>query len=382
MNPANIYIPTHVHFGEGRIVTDLPELIAKYCAERVLLVSDAGLVKVGVIQRILDLLKSTGKHVTVFSEVEPDPSVETVHRVASVFEEVKADTMLAVGGGSSIDVAKGARVIVTQGGHIRDYSGLQAQRIEDTGRVPLIAVPTTSGTGSEVTFFGVYSDWKNNLKITVTSSYMAPTVALVDSSLTHSVPSSVTASTGIDVLAHAVETYVSRAAVPFSDALALRAIELVSRSLKTAVFYGNDRIARDQMSEASLLAGIAFNHSYLGLTHAIAAGVSGHAHVPHGVAIGLLLSHVMHFNLPANEQKFSRITQIISGQKMNSPDQAHLLVQQLAQDIGIPQRLSGVGVTEEMLSGIAAQTMRSVQLRFNPMPVTEELILQLIKKIY
>ncbi len=382
MNPFGIHIPTQVYFGEGRVEHDLPSFVSKFSPDRVLLVTDPGLVKAGVIKPIEELLFSNDIKVELFSDVEPDPSVETVQRVACVFRECGADLILAVGGGSSIDTAKGARVIAAQGGHIRDYSGLSAKPVEDTSSIPLIVIPTTSGTGSEVTFFGVYSDWENNLKVTVTSLFMAPTVALVDSSLTYSLPSHITASSGIDVLAHAVETYVSRIDNSFSDSLALRAVELVGSYLKTAVFYGNDRIARNKMSEASLLAGIAFNHTYLGLTHAIAAAVSGHAHVPHGVAIGLLLPHVMRFNLPANDDKFSRVAQILSAGETNSAEDAPELVQKLAKDIGIPQQLADVGVTRDMFAGIAEQTLQSVQLRFNPRSATKQEVLELVSQLY
>ncbi|HHY67905.1 MAG TPA: iron-containing alcohol dehydrogenase, partial [Alicyclobacillus sp.] len=205
MNPFNIHVPTEVRFGEGVVKRDLAGVIARFRLDKFFVVTDPGLVKVGVIDVVLSLLRQSGYDATVFSDVEPDPSVDTVHRVASEFLKAGAGLLLAVGGGSSIDTAKGARVIVSQGGHIRDYAGLRAQPVADTRQIPLVAIPTTSGTGSEVTFFGVYSDWENNLKVTVTSPFLAPTAALVDSSFTHSVPPHVTASSGIDVLAHAVE---------------------------------------------------------------------------------------------------------------------------------------------------------------------------------
>ncbi|WP_206918431.1 iron-containing alcohol dehydrogenase [Alicyclobacillus suci] len=382
MGLFSIYVPTHVYFGEGRLQRDLPDLIRKYDAQRILIVTDAGLMRVGIVPPIVELLEKQGMVVHVFGEVEPDPSVDTVHRVADVFRQARGELLLAIGGGSSIDTAKGARVILGHGGHIRDYAGIHAKPIKAPVSIPLIAIPTTAGTGSEVTFFGVYSDWENNVKVTVTSPFVAPDVALVDPSTTYSLPAKVTASTGIDVLAHAVEAFVSRAASHFSDTVALRAMALVEGNLRAAVTDGANREARNRMAEASLLAGIAFNHAFLGLTHAVAAAVSGHAHVPHGVAIGLLLPHVMQFNLGASPDKFRQIANAMVGSWDCTPEDAVLMVNTLTRDIGLPQTLREVGVTESMLEGIARQSLTSVQLRFNPKNATEQDIFKLVTAIY
>jgi alcohol dehydrogenase len=381
MNPFHIYIPTSVHFGEGQL-QELPNIIKRYMGTKVQLVTDQGLVKAGVIERVAAQLNTAGFQVDVYDGVEPDPGIDTVDRVVEAFNEAESDLLLAVGGGSSIDAAKGARLIISQGGNIRDYSGINAKPIREASNIPVIAMPTTAGTGSEVTFFGVYSDWENNVKVTVTSPFLAPNAAVVDPSLTYSVPPHVTAASGIDVLAHAVEAYLSRASSPFSETLALRAIELVGANLRKAVFYGEDRMARNYMSEASLLAGIAFNHSFLGLTHAIAAAISGHAHVPHGIAIGLMLPAVMNYNLPVDADKFLRIGQALSGSPVYNPDETVELVQTLTRDIGIPQRLSDVGVTKDMLEGIARQTLESVQLRFNPRPATERDVFEIVNAMF
>ncbi|WAH38007.1 iron-containing alcohol dehydrogenase [Alicyclobacillus dauci] len=381
MNSFQMFIPTNVHFGEGKL-EELPDHVKSFQAERVLLVTDSGLMTTGLIDSIEQLLRNAGVEVEVYADVEPDPSVETVHKVAERFSDMRGDLLLAVGGGSSMDTAKGARIVALQGGHIRDYSGLQAKPIRPNRNIPLIVLPTTAGTGSEVTFFGVFSDWENKVKVTVTSPFLAPNIAIVDPALTRTVPSHITASTGIDVLAHAVETYVSRAANPFSEKLAESAVALVGEHLRTAVFYGENRLARYSMAQASLLAGVAFNHSFLGLTHAIAAAVSGYAHVPHGVAIGLLLPAVMDYNLRANRTKFRVVSRILSGDSAATEQDAPVLVRQLAMDIGIPQHLRDVGVTEDMLDGIAKDSMQSVQLRFNPRPATALDVRALLDGLY
>ncbi|MDI9258716.1 iron-containing alcohol dehydrogenase family protein [Alicyclobacillus sendaiensis] len=376
-----IHIPTRVRFGEG-VAQDLPHVLREMSASRVIMVTDPGLKESGVAGRVEALVREACSDVGVYADVEPDPSVETVHQVASLCREGRADVLIALGGGSAMDVAKGARVVAELGGDLRRFAGNHAERIPGPFRTRLCAIPTTAGTGSEVTFFGVYSDWENKIKVTVTSSHLAADVALVDPLLTRSVPPNVTAASGIDVLAHALEAYVSRQATPFSDALAERAMELVGSSLVRAFEDGSDASARRDMAEASLYAGIAFNHAYLGLTHAIAAAVSGHAHVPHGVAIGICLPAVIRYNAHVCGDKYRRAAGIVAKKQGTGGSDAAEVVEKLARDIGLPSRLREVGVTKDMLAGIARQTLVSVQLRHNPRDASEEDILSLVESLW
>lgn len=376
-----IYIPTRVRFGEA-VTRELPHVLREMKASRVVVITDPGLKESGIADHVEALIRQACDDVRVYAEVEPDPSVNTVHQVASFCREGRADVLVAVGGGSAIDVAKGARVVAELGGDLRRFAGMDAELIPGPFRTRLCAIPTTAGTGSEVTFFGVYSDWEHQVKVTVTSSHLAADVALVDPLLTHSVPPKVTAASGIDVLAHAMEAYVSRQATPFSDALAERAMELVGSSLVRVVEDGRDALARRDMAEASLYAGIAFNHAYLGLTHAIAAAVSGHAHVPHGVAIGICLPAVIRYNAQACDGKYRRAAEILArAWGIGSVDAAEI-VEQLARTIRLPSRLRDVGVTKDMLGGIARQTLLSVQLRHNPRQASEREVLSLVESLW
>ncbi|AEJ42744.1 iron-containing alcohol dehydrogenase family protein [Alicyclobacillus acidocaldarius] len=376
-----IHIPTRVRFGEG-VTRELPDVLREMSASRVIVVTDPGLKEAGVARQVEALAREACDDVRVYADVEPDPSVDTVHQIASFCREGGADVLVAVGGGSAMDVAKGARIVAELGGDIRRFAGTHADPIPGPLRMRLCAIPTTAGTGSEVTFFGVYSDWEHQVKVTVTSPHLAADVALVDPLLTHSVPPKVTAASGIDVLAHALEAYVSRQATPFSDALAQRAMELVGSSLVRAVEDGRDASARRDMAEASLFSGIAFNHAYLGLTHAIAAAVSGHAHVPHGVAIGICLPAVIRYNAHVCADKYRRAADILArGRGLGAGDAAGI-VEQLARNIGLPSRLRDVGVTKDMLAGIARQTLVSVQLRHNPREASEQDVLSLVESLW
>ncbi|SIS94163.1 iron-containing alcohol dehydrogenase family protein [Alicyclobacillus vulcanalis] len=376
-----IQIPTRVRFGEG-VAQELPRVLEEMSVSRVVVVTDPGLQQAGVAQFVESLVLRTCSEVSLYAEVEPDPSVDTVHKVASLCRERHADALVAVGGGSAIDVAKGARLVAELGGDIRRFAGSEADPICAPCKTKLCVLPTTAGTGSEVTFFGVYSDWESQVKVTVTSPFLAADVALVDPLLTHSVPPHVTAASGIDVLAHALEAYVSRRATPFSDALAERSMELVGRSLVQAVRHGQDHVARKNMAEASLLSGIAFNHAFLGLTHAIAAAVSGHAHVPHGVAIGVCLPAVIRYNAVVCCGKYDRAATILAKARGSSAGTLAEIVEELARETGLPGRLRDVGVTEDLLTSIARQTLVSVQLRHNPREASEDDILKLVKSLW
>ncbi|HHW45158.1 MAG TPA: iron-containing alcohol dehydrogenase [Desulfotomaculum sp.] len=382
MEAFTFQLKTTVCFG-ANVVSGIVDWCRNYNAKRILVVTDQGVRKAGILEKVEKILSDAGIESVVFDDVKPDPGLETIHRCASCFRENKCDLILAVGGGSPIDTAKGARVIVENGGHIRDYAGVN--KVPRAPVTPLIAIPTTSGTGSEVTTFAVLSDWENRMKITISSPFLAPEVAVVDPLLTMTAPPSVTAASGIDALSHAIETYVSLKAQPPAEAFALKAIELIGESLRTAVADGSDKEARTRMSLGSLLAGMAFNNSLLGLTHSIGAALSGHAHVSHGMAIGLLLPYVMEFNAMARMEKFSKIA-VALGEDVKglSLREAALrsvkAVRELVEDISLPRRLEEVGVTGDVIEGMAKDAMGHGMLKFNPRAVTEKDIMAILRK--
>ncbi|MCQ6267376.1 iron-containing alcohol dehydrogenase [Fictibacillus sp. WQ 8-8] len=378
----SFHLPTRIEFGYGKS-SRLAENLVNLGVNRVFIVSDKGVESAGLLSGIISSLQDSKIVSELYLEVEPDPSLETIDRGAEYFLSGHYDCLVAVGGGSVIDTAKGIRIVASQGGSIRDYAGVD--KIVSSSAIPLLTIPTTSGTGSEVTIFGVYSDWKNNVKVTVTSQHMAPTLTIVDPELTMGLPENMTAASGIDALAHGIETYFSLRSCPASDALATEAITTVGSHLRQAVVDGKDKEARIGMSKGSLLAGMAFNNGFLGLAHAIGSALSGHCHVPHGIAIGLLLPRVVEFNAQVCPLKAAKIAQLLGVEGEDETQlagQAAKAVAFLVREIGLPTRLKELNVPEDRLAAIASDSFQSGMMRFNPRQPAEADVLDLLKRVY
>ena len=375
--------PTKIISGIGstaEIIKELNDLHAK----KVLLITDPGLVQAGVAQQVVEMLKQAAVEVEIFDAVEPDPSIQVATKAAEMAKNVKANVLIALGGGSAIDTAKSAALLVTNGGYLKDYAGVN-KVVKPI--LPLIAVPTTAGTGSEVTIFAVMSDPEKQEKFTISSALIAPAVAVLDPLLTLKLPPSVTAFTGMDALTHAIEAFTSSVAQPATDALALSAIKLVLKHLPVAVGRGDNIMARDGMLQASLLAGIAFNNAFLGLAHAIASPLGGHFHVPHGLANAVMLPYVMEYNLPTAVRRYAEIGCALGLQAVGDTPRAVAektvaAITQLARDINIPEKLSNIGAKEELLPLVARDALKSIQLKFNVRNASEKEILALLQKAY
>lgn len=375
--------PTKIISGIGstaEIIKELNDLHAK----KVLLITDPGLVQAGVAQQVVEMLKQAAVEVEIFDAVEPDPSIQVATKAAEMAKNVKANVLIALGGGSAIDTAKSAALLVTNGGYLKDYAGVN-KVVKPI--LPLIAVPTTAGTGSEVTIFAVMSDPDKQEKFTISSALIAPAVAVLDPLLTLKLPPSVTAFTGMDALTHAIEAFTSSIAQPATDALALSAIKLVLKHLPVAVGRGDNIKARDGMLQASLLAGIAFNNAFLGLAHAIASPLGGHFHVPHGLANAVMLPYVMEYNLPTAVRRYAEIGCALGLQAVGDTPRAVAektvaAITQLARDINIPEKLSNIGAKEELLPLVARDALKSIQLKFNVRNASEKEILALLQKAY
>ena len=375
--------PTKIISGIGstaEIIKELNDLHAK----KVLLITDPGLVQAGVAQQVVEMLKQAAVEVEIFDAVEPDPSIQVATKAAEMAKNVKANVLIALGGGSAIDTAKSAALLVTNGGYLKDYAGVN-KVVKPI--LPLIAVPTTAGTGSEVTIFAVMSDPEKQEKFTISSALIAPAVAVLDPLLTLKLPPSVTAFTGMDALTHAIEAFTSSVAQPATDALALSAIKLVLKHLPVAVGRGDNIKARDGMLQASLLAGIAFNNAFLGLAHAIASPLGGHFHVPHGLANAVMLPYVMEYNLPTAVRRYAEIGCALGLQAVGDTPRAVAektvaAITQLARDINIPEKLSNIGAKEELLPLVARDALKSIQLKFNVRNASEKEILALLQKAY
>ena len=375
--------PTKIISGIGSTAEIIKELNA-INAKKVLLITDPGLVQAGIAQQVVEMLKQAAVEVEIFDAVEPDPSIQVATKAAEMAKNAKANVLIALGGGSAIDTAKSAALLVTNGGYLKDYAGVN-KVVKPI--LPLIAVPTTAGTGSEVTIFAVMSDPDKQEKFTISSALIAPAVAVLDPLLTLKLPPSVTAFTGMDALTHAIEAFTSSIAQPPTDALALSAIKLVLKHLPVAVGRGDNIKARDGMLQASLLAGIAFNNAFLGLAHAIASPLGGHFHVPHGLANAVMLPYVMEYNLPTAVRRYAEIGCALGLQAVGDTPRAVAektvaAITQLARDINIPEKLSNIGAKEELLPLVARDALKSIQLKFNVRNASEKEILALLQKAY
>jgi alcohol dehydrogenase class IV len=374
-----------------RAAGQLGEVALRLGAKRVLVVTDAILLKAGLIDEVHAPLAEAGVVVDIFAEGEPEPSFRAAERCLAAAREVRPDALLGLGGGSNMDLAKITATLLAHGGTPRDHVGDD----KVPGPIaPLICVPTTAGTGSEVSAASVLTDSDNHVKVGVLSNYLRPRVAIVDPLLTVSCPPKVTADSGIDALTHAIEAYtavdneafpldhgertVYQGRHPMGDLLAEKAIALVGRYLRRAVADGSDLEAREGMALGASLAGMAFSNVGVAAVHALEYPVGGAVHCSHGAGNGLLLPAVMRFNLPARVPQFAAIARLLGEDVLGlterqAADRAVVAVERLRDDIGIPRRLRDLGVTEGQLRALAekAAGIRRI-LRVNPRPVTAD----------
>ncbi|HZY84321.1 MAG TPA: iron-containing alcohol dehydrogenase [Gemmataceae bacterium] len=370
---------------------ELGELATRLRLRRILIVTDPVLVKAGVAERVHIPLADAGVGIEVFSEGEPEPSLRAAAECAAAAREFRPDAVLGLGGGSNMDLAKITAVVLAHGGEARDYVG--DDKIPGPV-VPLICLPTTAGTGSEVSAAAVLTDADNHMKVGVLSNFLRPKVAVVDPLLTVSCPPKVTADSGIDALTHAIEAYtavdnesfplpqgertVYQGRHPFGDMLAEKAIALIGKYLRRAVTHGGDLEAREGMALAATLAGLAFSNVGVALVHALEYPLGGATHCSHGAGNGLLLPYVMAFNLPARRPEFAAVARLLGEntdglREVEAAQRAVRAVEKLRADVGIPQHLSELGVTEAQLRPFAEKAFAVKRiLRVNPRAVTLE----------
>ena len=366
--PVNyqIIIPHSVSFGVGALNV-LGTEVKKMKAQQVLIVTGPDVFRSGLVQPVKEQLSKAMVSMDIFTEAEREPTLLGLNKAASRLKNSKYDAIIGVGGGSSIDTAKGLSVLLAHGGQGQDYLG--TDKIPGPGIV-VIAIPTTAGTGSEVTNIAVFSDTEKELKVAMVSPHLLARVALIDPILTYTCPPGVTAAAGIDALVHAIECYTSRKANNFTDALAVKAMQLISGNLKTAVNDSPNKDARNAMAEGAMLAGIAFGNSGVAAVHALAYPLGARFHVSHGVANGLLLSHVMEYNLSADPPKFAAITTALGKSTkgltpLRAAEKGVTTVKTLVRDIGLPSRLRDLGVPKDALEDMAVATMDVTRLLAN-----------------
>ncbi len=380
MNPYTFKIPQTVEFGVGALAK-LPSILDKLGSEQVFLVSDRMLESIGVVGKVTSIVERAGIDCTCFLEVEPNPTVTIVEAAAEAYAASGATSIIALGGGSPMDVAKAVGVLATFGGNITDYEG--ANKVPDR-ILPLIAIPTTAGTGSEATASAVITDVERNYKFSVVSYNILPAYALLDPELIMTAPAGVAASCGVDAFIHAMEAYISRNASPFTDAVAEKAMQLIGANIRRFVACRQDAEAASAMMVGSNLAGIAFAWARLGNIHAMSHPVSAYFHVAHGVANAVLMPTVVEYNALADNGRYRVIFDAIRG--CNDPIERFepsMLVDELRRlnaDLGLPASLSEVGVTEDTFEAMAEDAMKSVNVPANPRQTTKRDIIALYKK--
>lgn len=380
MNDFNFSIPQDIIFGKGSLKR-LPEIAKKAGGKHALVISGKVLNKMGLVDKCIEYMKEAGYEADAFIETEANPSVDTVNKAADLYKKCGADMIVAFGGGSPMDVAKAVGVIVKYGGEITDYEG--GGKVPGP-IVPLIAIPTTAGTGSEVTAFSVITDHSRNYKLTVFSYEILPKYAILDPELITTAPASVAAACGIDAMIHALEAYISTAASPFSDAMSEKALELIGGNIRRYVANRKDEEAASAMMAGSLFAGIAFSFSRLGNVHAMSHPVSAYFNVAHGVANAILLPFILDYNKLADNGKYRKIYQYISQKNIDgiefNPDMLVDEVKKLNKLLGIPSSLSEVSVTEDKIEAMGEDAMKSGNILVNPRSSTLNDIIELYKK--
>lgn len=377
------FMPTQVESGNG-VSGKTGEFIKELGATRVLVVTDKGVRAANLLEGIEKSLQEVNLDYEIYDEVEPNPSAETIRRGTEYLKKHHCDAVLAVGGGSSIDTAKAIAVMANNPGDILDYEGVGKIL---TPPLPMIAIPTTAGTGSEVTNSTVITNKETSFKLAVLSSYVFPKLAILDPALTLHLPQGITAATGMDALTHAIESYTSKAASPLSQALAIQAVKMIGENLTKSYFVGTDTEARENMLIASLIAGAAFAQSRLGNVHAISHTLGGVFNIPHGIANAALLPFVMKFNLPACAERYKDIAVALGNDvsglsTMEAAEKAIETVIEMNQSMNIPLNIQELGVSLEYVSKLVQDAMRSGNVIINPRLTKADDIQSIIEKAY
>ncbi len=383
------HLPTKVLYQPG-ISKDFSNELSGLGLSRLLVITDPYLVQSKLIDPILEGLQNGGvEKYVVFSDVPPNSEVGVVKKACEKGQEIGAEGILAIGGGSVMDTAKAANILLSQGGDlVSDYSGAQTLT---SPLKPLIVIPTTSGTGSEVTKVAVILDESRGVKLSFLDRYLYPTLSILDPELTLSLPPKLTAMTGMDALTHAIEAYTSLEANPFSDALSFRAITLINHHLAPSVQDGSDLSHRGAMLTASNLAGVAFDHAMVGIVHSMSHATGGVSHVAHGLANSILLPWGMEYNFESSFERYAQIAPAlgISTVGISPHDAAQAAIQkvrelksELKKICGLADTLREAGVKKEDLTKIAVLAVEDGSSFYNPCEVIEEKVLETLNKAY
>ncbi|MFH1146667.1 MAG: iron-containing alcohol dehydrogenase [Pseudomonadota bacterium] len=377
-------LATSIRFGVGE-TSGLGDEVKSLKGAKAFLVADPSLRRSDLLEKLEDPLKGAGIQYVLFEDVDPEPGLKIADSAAALARKEGCDCVIGAGGGSAMDVAKAVAVLVTNKGKAVDYVGLN--KIEKPG-IPKIMIPTTAGTGSEVSFTAVFINEKTKSKGGINGEYLYPELAILDPALTVSVPPLVTAFTGIDAFTHALESYVSRAAQPFSDLWATEGMRLISQNIRRACCRGDDIEAREKMLLGSLFGGLSLAVAGVGLVHAMAYPLGGMHRIPHGLANAVLLPYVALFNLVGDLEKFARIAEILGEDTgaYSARGAAELASETLAilnADIGIPSTIKDLGIPKKDIPKMAKIAMTVARpIANNPRTVTVEEVERLYELAY
>ena len=370
---TSFFIPTVTLIGAG-CSTQIPDRLKSLGGKRPLIVTDPGIVAVGILKQITDILDKARMKYAVYDQTQPNPRDTNVDDAFKIYKTEKCDSLITLGGGSSHDCGKGVGFLASNGGKIHDYEGIDKS---SKPFPPYVAVNTTAGTASEMTRFCIITDTSRHVKMAIVDWRCTPSVAIDDPVLMMGMPPALTAATGMDALTHAVEAYVSIAASPLTDACAEKAMEYINRYLRRAVANGNDKEAREGMCYAQYLAGMAFNNASLGYVHAMAHQLGGFYDLPHGECNAILLPHICKYNLISNRRRFGRIAQLL-GERVNglsAADTANAAIKAIniiSKDVSIPENLVALGnkykhpVNKKDISTMADNAMKDACSLTNP----------------
>jgi choline dehydrogenase len=368
-------IPTAIKHGIGAI-NHLGEEVKKLGVSKALLVTDPGIYNAGVVDPVIKNLKEEGIEVVLFNKVEPNPPVRLVAEGSSLYEKEGCNGLVAVGGGSSMDTAKAIGVEATHQGSILDYEAAEGKKPLENRIPPLTTIPTTAGTGSEVTQWAVITDEEREFKFNTGGPLIAAHLTIIDPKLHVSMPPRVTAMTGVDALAHAIECYTMKFAQPITDAVALMAMEYAAHYIRRAYADGDDLEARYGMAQAAMLAGLSYGSESAGAAHAMSQTLGGIIPVAHGECVAAMMGPVMEFNWKGNPAKFARIAKAfgVDTSNMTTEEAAKASVNwmyELVEDLSIPS-LEDQGVPKDMIERLSKEAMKDPQTVGNPHDLTQE----------
>ncbi|MEK4661315.1 iron-containing alcohol dehydrogenase [Priestia sp. FSL H7-0729] len=376
------YVPPVNLMGRG-CLQEAGQMIEQMGIRKALVVSDRYLITSGVAEQVLSILRKSGLDYVVYDEVQPNPTCQNVHDGLRVFQDHGCDAIISIGGGSPQDAAKGIGIVATNGGHIREYEGLHQSKHKS---VPLVAFNTTAGTSSEVTINYVITDEERKVKMVMVDRNSLVSLSVNDPELMLSKPASLTAATGMDALTHAVEAMVTPGGFTVTSATAAAAVELIFEYLPRAVRDGSDLEAREHMTYACFLGGIAFNNAGLGYVHAMAHQLGGVYDLPHGVCNAMLLPYVEELNAKHVPGKFRHIAKAIGMDVKGRSDEecSHYVIEairQLSKEVGIPEKLSELGVKDPDVELLADNAMKDACAPGNPYQPSKDEVMELFRKI-